>query len=480
MTVDYESLDAIGLAGFVARGEASPDELLTLALERAEAWNPRLNALVAIDEAGARARIAAGLPEGPLRGVPFLIKDIGCETPDFPVSAGSRLMAGTQYDRNATVYARLLGAGLVPFARTTCPEGAIGPVTEAAAYGGPTRNPWDLERTPGGSSGGSGAAVAAGIVPAAHGSDGGGSIRIPASNCGLFGFKPSRGRIPDGPYSGEGWAGMAQDGVLTRSVRDTALLLDVLGGPDEGAPYHPPPMTGSHMEAHARPTGTLRIGVLRGTYEGAAIHPDCKAAVDEVAALLEDMGHEVVETRIEAPHEAMMRAWTLIVACGAKSFVRRVAARRGVDADGLIEPVLRGACRLADNVSGADYLDAVETVHGYGRAMARALAPFDAVLSSTMAEPPAQIGRFAHARPEFEDFMAYRTGDEGVFAYSPFCAAFNASGQPAMSVPLCVSPDGLPIGVHLGAAMGGDEMLISLAASLEEARPWFGRRPPPA
>ncbi len=474
----YEAYDATGLAALVAAGEVTAGELLDAALERAARWNPVLTAIVSQDPDLARSRIAAGLPEGPLRGVPFLIKDIGCETPDFPVSLGSRLGQGTRHALTSTVYERLRGAGLVTFGRTACSEGAVGPVTEAAVYGAPTRNPWDLTRTPGGSSGGAGAAVAAGIVPAAHGSDGGGSIRIPASNCGLFGFKPSRGRIPDGPYSGEGWAGMAQDGVLTRTVRDTALLLDILSGPDLGAPYWPPPMAGSHVDALGRPTGRLRVAVSFGSFDGDPIHPECRRAVEETAALLAALGHEVREARPAADHRGMIAAWTRIVACGSASWIRALARNKGFRAEDHIEPVLAGALRLADSLSGTDYLEAVETVHAYGRAMAHFLDGHDVLLSATMAEPPAEVGRFAHTRAEFADFTAYRTGPGGVFDYSPFCAAFNASGQPAMSVPLHWSDAGLPIGVHFAGPMGSDATLIALAAQLEAARPWASKRPP--
>jgi amidase len=228
--VDYEVYDATGLAALVAAGAASPDELLDAALERAGRLNGDLNAVVLLQEGKARESIRRGLPAGPFRGVPFLLKDLGCEAVDFPSHNGSRLLANTTYPVDSAIYERIRDTGVVTFGRTTSPEGGIGPATEAVVYGGPTRNPWNLDRTSGGSSGGSGAAVAAGIVAAAHGSDGGGSVRIPASCCGLFGFKPTRARLPDGPYAGEGWAGMAIDGFLTRTVRDTATFLDACAG----------------------------------------------------------------------------------------------------------------------------------------------------------------------------------------------------------------------------------------------------------
>ncbi len=297
IAIDYDACDATDLAAHVARGDITPEELLDIALQRTGQVNPQINAVVILAEEAARRLIAQGLPDGPLRGVPFLLKDLGAEARDFPSHNGSRLMANSHYDRDSALYERLAAAGLVTFGRTASPEGGIGPVTEAAVYGGPTRNPWNLDRTPGGSSGGAAAAVSAGIVPAAHGSDGGGSVRIPASSCGLFGLKPTRARLPDGPYAGEGWAGMATDGFLTRSVRDTALLLDLTQGPDLGAPYWAPPLAGSFRDALSRPPGRLRIAVCDTTLTGAPIHTECRKAVQDAARLLEELGHEVVEAR---------------------------------------------------------------------------------------------------------------------------------------------------------------------------------------
>ena len=444
MIDDYASYDALGLAALVAKGEVSPTELLDCAFDRVERLNPKLNAVVNPAPEVARRMIADGLPQGPFRGVPFLIKDLGIEAVDFPSDNGSRLLAGTRYPVDSAIYQRIRAAGLVTFARTAVPEGGVGPVTEAAVYGGPTRNPWDPDRTPGGSSGGSGAAVAAGIVPAAHGSDGGGSVRIPASSCGLVGMKPTRARLPDGPYVGEGWAGMAMDGFLTRSLRDTAALLDGCMGCDLGAPYCPPPLGGTFMGAIGRPPGPLRIAVVPGTFTGGKIHPECRAAVENTARLLEDLGHHVEETLPEADSDAMLLAWTRIVACGTESWVRKAARTRGESARELLEQVARGACRMAGSVSGADYLDAVNRIHAYGRQMAAFFEDHDILLSATLAEPPAEIGRFAHSRAGFDDFQAYRMGSDGVFAYSPFTAAFNASGQPAISLPLHWTADGLP------------------------------------
>ncbi len=474
MTDTLDDHDATGLAALVAAGDVTPIELLDRALARTAALNPALNAVVLMREDVARRSIAAGLPDGPFRGVPFLLKDLGCEAVDFPSHNGSRLFRDTRYDCDSAIFERIRATGVVTFGRTTAPEGGVGPATEAAVYGGgPTRNPWDLTRTPGGSSGGAGAAVAAGIVAFAHGSDGGGSVRIPASNCGLFGFKPTRARLPDGPYAGEGWAGMSVDGFLTRSVRDTAAMLDACAGPDLGAPYVAPPLLDSHVAAIARPPHRLRVALCDTTFTGAAIHPDCRTAVHDAGLLLESLGHAVEPALPRADFPGMMRAWTRIVACGTALSVR--SALRGRDPDGLVEAVAIGAMRYADTLSGADYLEAVGQIHAFGRQMAAAFDRFDIILSATMAEPPALIGRFAHTT---DDFVHYRIGPGMVFDYSPFCAVFNASGQPAASVPLHWSAENLPIGIHLAAPFGRDEELIALCAELEQARPWMRRRPP--
>jgi amidase/6-aminohexanoate-cyclic-dimer hydrolase len=440
--------------------------------------NPALNAVVLMQEPVARAAIRAGLPRGPFRGVPFLLKDLGCEARDFPSHNGSRLLANTTYRLDSAIYDRIRATGVVTFGRTTSPEGGIGAATESAVYGGPTRNPWNLDHTSGGSSGGAGAAVAAGIVPFAHGSDGGGSVRIPAASCGLFGFKPTRARLPDGPYVGEGWAGMAIDGFLTWSVRDTAVMLDACEGPDKGAPYVAPPLIRGHADAISRPPRRLRVGICDTTFTGAPIDAEVAEAVRAAGRLLESLGHEVTPHLPKADVPMMMRAWTDIVAVGTALGIRRALKGRALTPD-LVEGVGRGAVAHADTLHPTRYLEAVGEIHAFGRQMAAEFDPEagtgpDILLSATLAEPPARVGRFAHTT---EDYVAYRTGPEGIFAYSPFCAVFNASGQPAASVPLAMSAGGLPIGIHLAARFGEDETLIALCAELERAAPWMGRRP---
>ena len=477
MIGDLGAADATGLAGLVARREVSASELLDAALAAVEAHNPALNAVVLLQESVARQSIADGLPQGPFRGVPFLIKDLGIEAKDFPSHNGSRLLANTTYRGDSSIFARIKATGVVTFGRTTSPEGGIGAATEAAVYGGPTRNPWNLNYTSGGSSGGAGAAVAAGIVAFAHGSDGGGSVRIPASSCGLFGFKPTRARLPDGPYAGEGWAGMAIDGFLTRSVRDTAVMLDACEGADLGAPYWAPPLADGHAAAISRPPRRLRVAICDTTLTGEPIHPEVAETVRATGRLLEALGHQVEPALPRADVAMMMRAWTDIVAVGTALGIRSALKDRPLT-DDLVEGVGRGACTHAETLHPTRYLEAVGEIHAFGRQMARFFdAGPDVLLTATLAEPPAKVGRFSHAT---DDYVAYRTGPEGIFAYSPFCAVFNASGQPAASLPLGWSSEGLPIGIHLAAAFGQDELLIALCAEVERAVPWSAKRAPMA
>ena len=468
---EYRRHDATALARLVAEGKTTADELLDLATARM-AEVAHLGAVPLDYTHVARDHIARGLPDGPFRGVPFLLKDSGAEHPDYPTHSGSRLSKNEVHGYVSEISARMMAAGLVVFGRTAAPEYSVGVATEAAVYGAPTRNPWDPSRTPGGSSGGAGAAVAAGIVPAAQGADGGGSVRIPASCCGLVGFKPSRGLMPEGPVAGEGWGGMATDGFLTRSLRDTAALLDVTAGSDRGAPYAAPALPSSFTAALGTRPPRLKIAVAREGFGGWPVAPEIADALDEAARLLSDLGHHVTDATPDAPHEAMMRAWVDIVACGTALGVKGDLARLGRDLrDDDLEPLAHSAIAHAATLSGSDYLSAISTVHYYGRRMAPFFADHDILLSPTLAELPAKIGRFDHSS---DDYVAWRM--EKVWPYSPFTAAFNATGQPAVSLPLTWR-NGLPVGIHLAAAFGADTGLMSLCAELEEARPWFDRVP---
>lgn len=474
---EYVKFDAVGLAGLVRDGQVTADELLDVALAQVSATDDAIAAVVDIRESVARADIAAGLPAGPLAGVPFLIKDLGCEAIDFPSSMGSGLYRGYRYDYDSEMFLRLRRAGLVTFGRTASPEFGIGPTTEPKVYGRPTRNPWNGRHVAGGSSGGSGAAVAAGVVPAAHGSDGGGSVRIPASSCGLFGVKPTRALLPDGPAAGEGWAGMAIDGFLTRSVRDNAALLDAVAGADAGAPYYAPPLAGSFLDAIKSPPRRLRIAVSERSFTGDPIHADCVAAVRHTAALCESLGHEIVEAHPPVDVEQFMHAWADIVACGTQLTVgSRVVELARPPSEHDTDRVTRLACLKGMTVSGAQYLAAVGVVHAVGRVMARFLVAHDMLLTATLAEPPALIGRFDPNRDDaWTDFVDYRINY--VLPYCPFTALANGTGQPAMSLPLSWSADGLPVGTHVMTRAGDDLTMMQLAAQLEQMQSWFGQRP---
>ncbi|MBT7906574.1 MAG: amidase [Marinovum sp.] len=467
---EFFELDAVALAEKIRQNEVRPEALLQEAARRAQKHNAAFNALSDIDEATGEKLLAKTDTAAALYGVPTLIKDLGAEAVDFHTNSGSQLFARSNVSQNSSIYDRMRQAGLVPFGRTTSPEFGVGPVTEAGFYGAPTRNPWNSNHTCGGSSGGSGAAVAAGIVSVAHGSDGGGSVRIPASCCGLVGFKPTRARLPDGPFHGEGWAGMAIDGFLSRSLRDTAVLLDSCAGPDLGAPYYAPPLNDSHVAALEAKRERLKILYLDRDFAGNPIHEECARAVAQAADALKNLGHDVHPWRFDIGPEVqkMMRAWTKIVAAGVHLAVRSKIGASEPDS-GAMDGVTLGAFEYGKSLLAADYLEAVGVIHGFGRTMADVFRHFDVLLSPTLAQPPAAVGRY---KPTNQDFVDYRNGADGVFAYSPYTAVFNASGQPAISLPTYWSADDLPIGVHLAAKFGADELLLNLSSQMEQNVPW--------
>ncbi len=472
---EYEAHDALGLAALVKRREVSAGELLDAALERVAARNPALNAVCGVREDVARRAIAAGLPAGPFEGVPFLLKDITAAARDFPMSLGSRFFAGQTSAVDAEAVARHRASGLVIFGRTTTPEMAISPSTEAVVYGGPTRNPWNLAHSAGGSSGGAAAAVAAGIVPMAHATDGAGSIRIPAACCGLFGLKVTRGRVPAGPLAGEAWGGLSGNHVISRSVRDSAAALDATHGADLGAPYFAPPAPASFLDEAMRPPGKLKIAFLRTTLDGTAIHPEVAAAVEDAARLCESLGHAAAEDAPELRTEEMLVPLLKVVGCGTAMAIEARIRALGREPDPAeLEPVARGALEVGRRTSGPEYLAALGALHALGRRVARFFVDYDVLLAPVLAEPPAKLGRFAMTNP---DFLDYRLGPNGIAPYSPFTPLANMTGQPAATVPLAWSRDGLPIGIQLVARFGDEATLFRLAAQLEQARPWAARRP---
>ena len=469
---DYESHDAVGLAALVSAGDVTPTELLDAALERVAQRNPQLNAIVLEMEGAARAAIEAGLPDGPLRGVPFPLKDLHLMVAGERTTYGSRLFEDFVADHDSELVARYRRAGLVLFAKTTSPEFGLTTTTESTLFGA-TRNPWNLEHTSGGSSGGASAAVAAGIVPAANASDGGGSIRIPAACTGLFGLKPTRGRTPMGPDAGEGWSGMSCVHAVTRSVRDSAVLLDATAGPDVGAPYWAPEPARPFAEEVGAPVGRLRVAVQTSSWNDAPVHPDCTAAAEDAAALCTELGHEVTEAPFAIDSDLLREATGVIIGANLRAAVleRAAALGRELGADDL-EPLTYAMTAGSAGRLASEYANAVRTIHALGRELGRFLERYDVLLTPTMATPPLRIGDLSLAHPEPREMLAALAKTVG------FTQLLNATGNPAMSVPLAWNGEGLPIGTQFVGRYADEATLFRLAAQLEDARPWFERRPP--
>jgi amidase len=468
---DPTDLDALGQAELVRRGEVTPVELLDRAIERLERVNGALNAVVTPMYEQAREVATGDLPEGPFRGVPFLLKDL------FTAYAGVRLTNGATVcealvpRHDSELVKRYKRAGLVIFGKTNTPEFGIPPSTENRLFGA-TRNPWNLARSPGGSSGGAAAVVAARVVPMAHGGDGGGSIRIPASACGVFGLKPTRGRNPLGPDVGDLLSGLVCEHALTLTVRDSAALLDATAGPDAGDPYWAPPASGPFLDEVGRDPGRLRIGFTTAAPTGVAVDGDCIAAVREAARLCASLGHEVSEATPVIDAMATARAFIALYAAGAARNVLDVEEAAGIPvAKEMFEPVTWGLYEMGRQLTSADYLLALRAVQRTGRDVAKFFETRDVWLTPTLAEPPVALGTFAAS---YDDPLSgfFRAAD-----YAPFTPLVNATGQPAMSVPLHWNEDGLPIGVHFVGKFGDEATLLRLAAQLEEACPWRGRKP---
>jgi amidase len=469
---DYEAYDAVGLAELVRSGAASPAELLQAALARVEERDAALGALAFRFEERAFAELAARPAAGPLAGVPFLLKDLGIRMAGTPHSLGSRFFSGGEAACDSELAARYRRAGLVVFGKTRTPELGLTTTTESARWGS-TRNPWRPGHSAGGSSGGAAVAVAAGIVPAAHASDGGGSIRVPASSCGLFGLKPTRGRTPPADDASDGWAGMICEHAITRSVRDSAALLDAVSGAPPGAPsWAPPPQQPFLAEVGAQP-GALRIGLVLHSFNGAPVHPDCLAAAQDAAALCESLGHRVEELRIELDPERLANACGVVIA---GQIARLVAARAGelgrAPREDELEPVTRALLALAARHSAADYVRALGELRELERGFERCWDGADALLSPTMAAPPPPLGVLSLSNFDFAQFRSALDASVG------FTQLLNAVGVPAMSVPLFWNAQGLPIGAQFAAPLGGEALLLRLAAQLEQARPWALRRAP--
>lgn len=467
----YLECDALGLAQLVQRREVSPAELLDHAIAAAAAVNPILNCLAHTHFEEARTQIAAGLSPGAFHGVPFIIKDLGMELAGTVTSAGSGAFATRVSPFDCELVSRYKRAGLVIFAKSTTPELGLTYTTESKAFGA-TRNPWNLDRSAGGSSGGAAAAVAAGIVPMAHASDGGGSIRVPASCTGLFGLKPSRGRMPCGPTLTERWFGLATSHALTRSVRDSAALLDATCGVESGSRYSAPPPQDNFLAAINRPPERLRVALMLNTWSGSAVDPECKAATLAAARLCESLGHHVDEAHPAIDVQALNRGFLTVIVTSVAQTLRDRGLERGTPvAPQEIETVTQIYADQGLQATALMLADANAAFQIAAISMAKFLAQFDLLLTPTLAKPPAPLGLLGLSPA---DLALYA---REIAAYSPFTSLANMTGQPSMSVPLHWSAGGLPIGAMFTARYGEEATLLRLAAQLENAQPWMRKRP---
>ena len=486
---EYVELDGLGLAERVRGGEVSAAEALEVAQARADRLNPRINAFATRLDARAAER-AAGALEGPFAGVPFLLKDLHQDIAGVPTTAGCRALAGRPAERTSTIVERWEAAGLVIFGKTTTPEFGSKGITEAALFG-PTRNPWDLDRTPGGSSGGSAAAVAARIVPVAAASDGGGSIRIPAACTGLVGLKAGRGLVPFGPGDSEPLNGLATSGVVSRTVRDSAAMLDVLVGPDTWSAYAPALPDRPLMERLEEAPEKLRIGFTARAALRPTPHPEAVRAIERAAALLTDLGHEVQE--IDPPHDdAQLGRDFLTIWCVHQAIeIERIKRETGCGDEGF-ELDTRLLAALGRAAGGLELQAADERRREHIAALARVHATYDMVLTPTLGEPPIRIGALDTPAPlQRVSELLLRTRTTRVLrlggvvdqilernlAWVPYTQLANMTGRPAISLPLHWTPDGLPMGVQLIGRLRSEELLLRLARQLEQAAPWADRRP---
>ncbi|MBI3677529.1 MAG: amidase [Proteobacteria bacterium] len=465
---DYAKYDALGLADLVKKKKVKPSELLEEAIARAEALNPKLNAIIYKDYDNARTR-AKGKLRGPFAGVPFLLKDIFALTTTMPTRQAARFMPAIPWPHNSVLVERFLAAGLVPFGKTNVPEFGIVATTESELYG-PAHNPWNLAHSTGGSSGGSGAAVAAGILPMAHANDGGGSIRIPASCNGLVGLKPTRGRMTFAPDFGEIVDGLATDLVVSRTVRDTAAALDATAGPVMGDPYWAPPQPASYLDSMKRKPKKLRIAFASKTLDGRAFHEDCTAAVKRAAKLCRDLGHDVEDASPNLDQAVLIPAFMALWGGGLASGIDTIAemtGRKPTDKD--FEGTTWGLYEQGRHVTASDYLRAKGHLQAAGREAARFHETYDVWLTPTLSRPPVKLGFFDLSERD----VAKSFGAQ--IDYVPFTAMQNATGQPAINVPLHWNKDNLPIGVQFVGRFGDEETLLKLAAQLEKAAPWVER-----
>lgn len=491
---EYLQHDAVGLAGLVQTGQVSPQELLACAQAQAEKTNAQTGAIVRQWDPAQHAPSAPdAAPLGPFSGVPFLLKDGGQHFAGLPTSNGSRALVRQNQPAHAVVVQRWLDAGLVPFGKTNVPELMLKAVTDSQLWGRAS-NPWDLKRTPGGSSGGAAAAVASGVVPMAGASDGGGSIRIPASYCGLFGLRPSRGRISLGPVAGELWSGAASEGVLSRSVRDTARALDVVQGAAPGDPFQIPPPTRRYEASLVLPPARLRIGFATASPMGTPVHAEAIASVGVAVRLLQSLGHEVEEAAPAVDGQALGFSFLTMYMGHVNATVQQ--ARQAGAARSDFEPLTRLLSALGEATSSGAFVNELARWNGYARALGQFHQRYDLFLTPSVAEPAPLHGAgdlpgwqaavldvlervgavYRLARLGWIDGVVQQIARDNL-AYVPFTQLANLTGTPAMSVPVHWTPEGLPMGAHFIAPHGGEDVLLRLAQQLEIAQPWMHRLP---
>jgi len=465
-------LDATGMAKLIRKKEIQPRELLEITIEKIEKINPQLNAVVTPMYDEARQALREPLSGAPFAGVPFLVKDLVASCRGVRMTFGTKNMKDFIADHDSELVSRYKKAGFIILGKTNTPELGITPVTESKLLG-PCRNPWDLNRTSGGSSGGSAAAVAAGIVPAAHGNDGGGSIRIPASCCGLFGLKPTRGRNSLAPDAGDAMSGLVAEHVLTRSVRDCAAILDVTSGYVIGDPYCAPEPARPYLKEIGKNPGHLRIAYISQTLTGEKIDDDCVKALLDAAALCNDLGHELVEKGPTIDGKVLGRAFNVVWAANCASTIdaiTNIIGKKPASED--YEPLTWALYEQGKRFTSGDYLTAVQTLQKISRDVAQFFVDYDIFMTPTLGEPPVELGTFD--APVDDPLRGWRRSAKFV-PFTPLC---NATGQPAMSVPLSWNEEELPIGIHFIGRFGDEATLFRLASQLEEARPWQQRRPP--
>jgi amidase len=468
---EYEHFDALGLADLVRRKDVTPGELLEGAIERVEARNPAVNAVVIKLYDYARRAIADGLPDGPFRGVPFLMKDLTAPIAGIPMTRGSRFFADTPpAGADSEHVQRLKRTGLVIFGRTNTCELGLSLTCEPQLYG-PTRNPWDLTRISGGSSGGAAAAVGARMLPMAHASDGFGSIRAPAACCGLVGLKPTRGRNTFAPYFGEGIGGLSTEHAVSLTVRDSAALLDATCGPGPGDPYIAPPPTRPYVKEVGASSGKLRIAWTAAAPNGAKVEADALRVLAETVQLCADLGHHVEERDPNVDGAAIVPTFLTLASANAQVLLASHPTAGRPAREGEVERITWLTAKLGERASAADYLRATQTAHRVGRQMAAFHTQWDVLLTPGLATLPVKLGWIDMTMDDVDEYW------QRVFSFSPFTVWFNITGQPAMMLPIGQSAGGLPVAAQLVGRFGDEAALFRLAAQLEAARPWFGRKP---